>query len=130
MWTRSQTCQHTSHFTGGFSIGVVDHYKLSNRLRVVAVCKMGAGGTDQQAVGSAWVHLAEPAELCAVRAVHAVVCCGACRAESSGGFDPTSVGMSEKEAANIALAFGQVGNGSDGDQTWCTVNRGYTLNTW
>jgi hypothetical protein len=31
-----------------------------------------------------------------------------CRAESSYGFDPSSVGMSEKEAANIALAFGQV----------------------
>lgn len=33
------------------------------------------------------------------------------RAESQGGFDPSSVGMSEKEAANIALAFGQVGPG-------------------
>lgn len=29
------------------------------------------------------------------------------RAESREGFDPLSVGMSEKEAANIALAFGQ-----------------------
>lgn len=29
------------------------------------------------------------------------------RAEAQGGFDPSSVGMSEKEAANIALAFGQ-----------------------
>lgn len=30
------------------------------------------------------------------------------RAENQGGFDPAAVGMSEKEAANIALAFGQV----------------------
>jgi hypothetical protein len=41
------------------------------------------------------------------------VCAACCvcwhRAESQGGFDPSSVGMSEKEAANIALAFGQVG---------------------
>jgi hypothetical protein len=29
------------------------------------------------------------------------------RAESQGGFDPASVGMSESEAANIALVFGQ-----------------------
>lgn len=34
------------------------------------------------------------------------------RAESSYGFDPSSVGMSEKEATNIALAFGQVGWGA------------------
>eukprot|EP00775_Hariotina_reticulata_P014815 gene14815-14996_t len=29
------------------------------------------------------------------------------RAEKSAGFDPSSVGMSEAEAANIALVFGQ-----------------------
>lgn len=29
------------------------------------------------------------------------------RAESQAGFDPTSLGMSEAEAANIALVFGQ-----------------------
>lgn len=44
------------------------------------------------------------------------VCCAVlylCRAEAQGGFDPSSVGMSEKEAANIALAFGQVSLATD-----------------
>lgn len=47
-----------------------------------------------------------PSELC----LYALpLCClYTYRAESREGFDPLSVGMSEKEAANIALAFGQV----------------------
>lgn len=52
--------------------------------------------------------------VCAVRCTlwpESCACVGChrlCRAETREGFDPSSVGMSEKEAANIALAFGQV----------------------